>query len=354
MPHSYRIVIRADASPEIGGGHVVRSLALAQALCNLNARVFLITCPQTPECVSIQPDLLEAVHFVESGWTNEREHAGAVGQLAGAADIVIIDHYQLGAEFESAARPWAPTVAVIDDAPSRPHDADLVIDPTYGRKAEEYAEAAAGASVLAGSDYALIRDRFSRLREDALRTRQQRKGKLETILVAFGASDVSDVTAQVLRACLTFADLEITVLVPDPDAARTQLRSQQFDLDRVSLIAAWDDVADLMLQADLCIGAAGGMSWERSVMALPAIACPIADNQNEIAALLRKEGAAIVLSKDEPDFEERLAHEIGGLMANPDRVITMSQRAKALCDGRGAQRAAEAIIDLLTSAERES
>ena len=93
-----------------------------------------------------------------------------------------------------------------------------------------------------------------------------------------------------------------------------------------------------MIAADLAIGAGGSASWERCALGLPAIVLTLADNQAWTARALAEAGAAL-----NPSSVADAAREALKLMDETDRLREMSARAASLCDGRGAERVADAI-----------
>lgn len=343
-PH---IAIRADASPLVGGGHLVRCIALAQALRQHDVTTELVTCAEAGDTVGIPGGLFDRIVHVDTPWASEAEHAGAVCGLLGSVDMLLVDHYELGAEFESAVRGCTRFVTVIDDAPARGHKADILIDPTYGRKESEYADHAPGAAIMGGSDYALLRQRFAVIRDKTIEERARRGGSIHRILLAFGASPLPEAIASVLQALSAVPQLEITVLTPDAASVQGFVREKRIAEENVLFLSEWERVPDMMADADLCIGGAGGMSWERCALALPSIVVSLADNQDEIARVLEARGAAFALGYGDRDFESRLWSLVQRLIAHPDELLTMSSRAAQICDGKGAKRIADALLKVM-------
>ena len=98
-----------------------------------------------------------------------------------------------------------------------------------------------------------------------------------------------------------------------------------------------------MAGVDLAVGSAGVMSWERCALGVPTVVTISAKNQTTVAGSLTRSGAALCLGEG-LDALRKLQPAIIALRAHPARVLSMSQTAAALCDGQGAQRAAEALM----------
>ncbi|MFY9311102.1 MAG: UDP-2,4-diacetamido-2,4,6-trideoxy-beta-L-altropyranose hydrolase, partial [Bacteroidia bacterium] len=122
-----RILFVADAGPAVGGGHVMRSLTLAQALEAQGSRYAFVGGPAMAELLdAFSPDSTRIV---------TDDVAAAVGREA--FDAVVFDHYGL-AEPDHRAMAADRPVLVIDDLADRPLGADLVLDSGPARTAEDY------------------------------------------------------------------------------------------------------------------------------------------------------------------------------------------------------------------------
>ena len=110
-----------------------------------------------------------------------------------------------------------------------------------------------------------------------------------------------------------------------------------------SLHVAVEDMARLMADADLAIGAGGTTSWERCCLGLPALVAVIAANQQMIAAELGRAGAAVVLGRHGDVDADTIAGKFAEIAADPRRLAAMSANAAAVCDGLGTARVREAL-----------
>ena len=326
------ILFRADASPAIGIGHVMRCLTLAAALTGHGCRCRLACSAETLRTVPALRHAALEVEVLPLG--TEGDPAALTAAAETAPHWVVIDHYRLDAAYERALRPWAERILVIDDLADRRHDCDILLDQTVGRRAEDYAGLIpAAALVLAGAGHALLRPDFAAARPlPATRP-------LRHIMVSLGGTDPPDATATVLDA-LALADLGIAVTVVMGSAAPAleQVRRQAARLCPPAELAV--DVADmgaLMRRCDLAIGAAGTSALERCCLGLPTLLLVIADNQRTVAAGLEQAGAALVSALDATEIARHLTALAGDAPARQ----RMAERGMALCDGTGAARLAE-------------
>ena len=262
-------------------------------------------------------------------------------------DWLVVDHYALDRSWEQSLRPACERLMVMDDLADRAHDCDLLLDPTLGRTQEHYAEHVRdGTKMLLGPTYALLRPEFASLRPQSLARRQD--PELRQILISMGGVDKDNATGRVLDALDASelpSHLGLTVVMgrqaPWLTAIQHRARIMRFFTDvRVEV----KNMAELMAESDLAIGAAGGTSWERCCMGLPTIQFVVAKNQELIANQLAQIGAATFA--DEKTINSVLSRlcldsDYRGL---GDQIRTSSR----VTDGLGAQRVAEQMLEAMS------
>jgi len=263
-------------------------------------------------------------------------------------DIVVIDHYRAAEREEAALRTRSRRIVAIDDLADRRHACDLLVDPGFGRRAEDYEGLAPeGCPTLVGPDYALVRPDFAAARPRAL-SRRARHGPVRRALVALGLTDVGGVTARVVESLAPgLQDFRLDVV----------LSGSAPSLDAVSVLAGRDrrirlhvdtsEMASLTADADVAVGAGGSSVWERACVGLPSLCLVLAENQAAMARSLAEAGACIAVDARAPDFEAELAKAWRRLLDDADLRWSLSRRSSELCDGRGAERVADAILGLL-------
>lgn len=338
-----RLAIYAEASPSIGGGHVQRCLALAEALLRASRSVTFVTTPVSVETVpalSQRPD----ISFVEAS----TPEATAMRLAAEGIGTVVLDRYGDTVLLEKALRSGAK-LAVIEDHPNRVHYCDLLVDSTFGRRSSDYAGwVPTGCRVGTGSHFAMLREEFAQHRDLAIR-RRRREGAAR-IFVCFGATDPTALTVPVLEHLIAaLPEAEINVALGPAAVGLDAARAFAARTARVSLHIAPASMSALMAEADLAIGAAGTMSWERCCLALPSVAVPIVENQSLIADELRLTGAATIVMDTGPGLAREIAEAARHLSGDEALRQRMAASAAALCDGRGAVR----VVGLIDGLGRE-
>jgi len=348
-----RIAFRTDASLQIGTGHVMRCLTLADALRERGTQSTFICRPHTGHLLDrIQQRGHTAIALApadnaftasadpnHASWlgTDRASDSAQTRQAMGVnlVDWLVVDHYALGRLWEEAMRTHARRIFAIDDLADRPHDCDLLLDQNLGRQPEHYRGLLnRHTQALIGPAYALLRHEFSGWREHSLQRRE--RPQLKNLLVTMGGVDQVNATGQVLGAlvlCELPLDLRITVVMGHTAPWLAQIQAQALTMPRpTQVLAGVKNMAQLMAESDLCIGAAGSTSWERCCLGLPAIQLVLATNQKEINAALELARSVMTVGLEE------LQAELPSLIAkvnHPDVLSGLSKSAAAVCDGLG-------------------
>lgn len=267
-------------------------------------------------------------------------------QAARDLDLLVVDHYSLGAPFERALSARFRRIVAIDDLADRPHEVDALIDASLrlGEPASAlYASLIPPESLLlSGPKYAILRDEFVDARPAAL---SRRDGSLRRLLVSMGGIDADDRTSAILNALRAFMPEKVDVVMGSRAPALAKVEELVASLPYAAELHVDTPImARLMSEADLAIGAAGGTAYERACLGLPSLVMGLAENQRTNVVNLVRAGAAIEVSPDALEGP-RLAEMLRAL--SPERMQVMSRAAAALVDGRGTQRILRAIESLL-------
>jgi UDP-2,4-diacetamido-2,4,6-trideoxy-beta-L-altropyranose hydrolase len=257
---------------------------------------------------------------------------------------LIVDDYGLAAEGEGRVVPAGTRLVVIDDLANRPHLADLLIDPGFGRQPQDYAPwVPSVCQVLSGPAYALVRGEIAA----AARMRPPLSEPPRRALVSFGLSDVGAIAARAASLLLTIApELELDVALAGDAPSLPRLAALASETPRLSLHPDARDMAGLLAGADLAIGAGGSATWERCAFALPTLAVIVANNQRAMIRALADAGVVLTVDLEAPDFEAQFTAAFNRLR-DPNLRRTLASRSLALCDGQGADRAARAILGMI-------
>lgn len=360
------VVFRADASLQIGTGHIMRCLALASALRLEGADCRFVCRAHPGHLVGLIRDRGFAVMVLPMG-TLHRSHptltthddwlgcdrdsdaAQTIAALQGSRpDWIVVDHYALEASWEHVLAAHCHAMFVIDDLADRDHQCELLLDQNLGRDGMHYSgRLSTGCEVLAGPAYALLRPEFASMRAYSLERR--RNTPMQQILISLGGIDRTNATGELLealRSCTLPNDLRISVVMGANAPWLAEVRA-------IAACMPWPtqvhvdvrDMARLMADSDLAFGAAGATSWERCCLGLPSIVLGLAVNQRGILNALHEAGAVMAVPNRSdctgPDLAA-LPHLLQSTMV-PATLRRLSAAAKHIVDGLGTKRVLAAI-----------
>jgi UDP-2,4-diacetamido-2,4,6-trideoxy-beta-L-altropyranose hydrolase len=111
-----------------------------------------------------------------------------------------------------------------------------------------------------------------------------------------------------------------------------------------------NNMARLMVDSDLAIGAAGSTSWERCCLGLPTIQLILAGNQKEAAAALTELGAVVSVSSV-LDLSVKLPELMQQFQSNGELSASLFECSSKVCDGRGTAIITDWILNILSLTE---
>jgi UDP-2,4-diacetamido-2,4,6-trideoxy-beta-L-altropyranose hydrolase len=266
---SEQLVIRCDSSASLGMGHLMRCLVLANAW---------------PEKVvfamkrhALAPErVLEAGHRIT--WVDDDDPRRLASQ---GACWVVVDHYQLDVPYLEALSDAGLRTLAIDDVASHAFPVDVLVNQNVDANLLAYSTRPETVRLL-GPRYALVGDAYRRARPPRPGGRP-----LETIAITFGGSDPEDRTAATLESLAPLTDRLRLVAVVGAGYAGHARPSDGIVVER-----NLPDLIDVMLDAQLVIGAGGSTVWEACCLGVPMLLQPFVDNQRGIARGLAAVGAA--------------------------------------------------------------
>lgn len=332
------VLIRTDASVEIGSGHLMRCLTLADQLCKHGTQVAFV-CRDFPGAMF---GILENKGYpyvklpMKTSPTPERDaeetlHATET-LFSQGVDWLVVDHYGLDAQWERMLRRVATKIMVIDDLADRLHDCDLLLDQNYYHDMEQRYQGLVpdSARCLLGPSYVLLRQEFIDMRK-YLRARD---GKVHRVMVFFGGSDPTNQTQKVIEAfrLLDRPDVQVDIVVGMSNPHRHTIEARCTSMPNLKFSCQVTNMAELISAADLAIGAGGAAMWERCYLGLPTITVVFAANQVRTTADVAVTGAIEYLGwADQLDTDDYV-HAIAAMLESPQRVRSMGGVAMQLIE----------------------
>ncbi len=355
------IAFRVDASIEMGSGHVMRCLTLADALKTQQRECLFLTRPHPGD---FSDTIAERGHRVillskpqqffqkheddvdHAQWLGASQSQDAQETISALTGIhpnwLVVDHYAIDHRWHKLLRSHVKNILVIDDLADRVYDCDLLLDQTFGRKETDYRKLVNKKTpLLLGSQYALLRPEFAKLRPEAIVKRKEYKG-IRRILVSMGGTDPHNVTTKVLQGLMTvewqdqpIVDVVLSSKAPYLNKIIEQAKQSLLDVE-VSVDV--NNMAEYILKADLAIGAAGTSSWERCCLGLPTLIDVNVKNQEFVSKSLCLSNAVKMMRTQESFKTSDVKESVEYLIRSEKSWQAMSKEAFKITRGLGAKR----------------
>lgn len=342
-----KVLIRVDSSFKIGSGHLMRCLTLAERYRVEGNNVVFVSRDLVGNMSSLvrkkgfklftlpmangPHDLIGYAKWLAV--TQEQDAAETIEVIGNVGKVgrLVIDSYAIDCIWEKKLRPYVDEIMVIDDLANRQHDCDILLDQNlYLNKEIRYEGLVPRhCRLLLGPKHALLREEFYRIRKSM----RIRDGQLRNILVFYGGVDATDETGKAIQALQNLRDagvlhdVQVTLVVGASNERKEDI-AYHCKQAGFRYLCQVSNMAELMAEADLMLGAGGSTTWERCFLRLPAIVTAIADNQVQICEDCAKEGLIFYLGYWDKVRQEDICKAINTLMVSsqlPSMQRKMSQ-----------------------------
>lgn len=359
-----RVAFRVDSSNEIGSGHLMRCKTLADALHKDGVECIFISRPLPGNLIPFLETQYKVISLSATGLNRDGtlkdkfsykswlgvdffDDVAETHEVLSSLNIdwLVVDHYALDSRWECLIKPKIRFLMVIDDLADRTHDCDLLLDQNLNRKTEDYLGLVpSDAALLTGPEFSLLRPEFSKYRAFSLSRRA--KPEFQKLVISFGGIDRDNLTGKVLKA-LNECDLSANILITVVLGMGAPWHKEVEDLAarmkfKTKVYTYVQDMAGLMAESDLAIGAAGGTAWERCCLGLPSIILVTAENQRSGAIALNEIGAAFLI--DDLNCLKEIFND--KFLSGPIFLFLkkMSKVASKITDGNGAHKVVKKIF----------
>ncbi len=341
-----KVAFWIDYGHGIGTGHLSRAQALAGALVARAVRSRF--CFEAGRGDGGGSTDLRLVALAPQGEDFVTEFARAAREFG--ADAVVLDNYSAKLEEAETLSAAGFKVVVVDDL-FRPWPADLLVNPNAGAGLEDYPHASPDAEVVAGVQYALIPEELVLAARNAEKMGGGGQGR---VLVVFGGSDPAGLTSPVMRGLLAIESCSALDVVLGPlvkAAVADEVRGLAADAGgRAQVHEAPKSLAALFARADVAVSAGGITKYELALFGVPAVLAAVADNQVASCRAMSEAGACIYAGEafgDSAVRPEKLVELAVDMMGHRQMREDLSAAARAMVDGRGAERVAARIAEAL-------
>jgi UDP-2,4-diacetamido-2,4,6-trideoxy-beta-L-altropyranose hydrolase len=343
------VLFRTDASAAIGTGHVMRCIALAQAMHDTGDEVAFVSLGLEER---LNQEKLHTIRISAAPYSKEdaREtawHAKKIGM-----EWVVVDGYGFDAHYQQALKEEGLQILFLDDfGHADSYCADIVLNQNVSAREDLYQKRTPNIRLLLGPQYALLRREFCAWKE----RRNARTGPVRNLLVTFGGADPENVTTKVIRALARTAYTgSVTVVAGTSNPHLQDLKQLAAPFKTIRLITDARDMSALMAEADLAIAAGGTTSWELLFMGVPFLTGTFAENQVKVAEALEDQELAENVGWYPDRTEEGIAERLSRVLDDEQWRTAHSKKGLATVDGEGARRVRDAMRGRVTVTLRDA
>lgn len=343
---SAMIWIRADGGKEIGTGHIMRCLSIADALRQMGEQVCFLLADTA--VVPILEKRMQPYRVLDSSWRNPETEFARLREMfkAGGGDVFLADSYFVTAEYLGRVREYMP-VCYVDDMGIRDLPVDLLINYNIFADRAIYGlgETEGSTAYLLGTEYAPLRREFQGIPYEV--RKQARK-----VLLTTGGSDRYNLAGRILELALkdpVAGQMEYCVVSGAYNEYLPGLRLLESANENIHVYSNVECMWELMQSCDIAVTAGGSTMYELSAVGAPMICFSFVDNQERIVEGFRRR-ELVCYGGDYLAQGERMLAEvvenIARLRQSRELRARYSVRQRQLVDGKGALRIAGKLRDM--------
>lgn len=325
------LILRADGSPRIGTGHVMRCLALAQAWQDRGGRAVLVSAELSPALESrLAAEQLELRRMDSSSATDTAWAEGS--------DWIVLDGYHFDAALQNhLLRSGFRVLAVDDNGHSTPPAAHLLLNPNLHARPTLHAGHAPHTELLLGPRFAPLRREFIHLHP---KPAESATAPVCRLLISLGGADPANRTLDVMHQVIPQLPrgVHVRVIAGGSNPHLSSLRECVQHCGQAELVVDAPHMAGHYLWADTAILPASTSCLEAFRCGLPCILIASVDNQREVAAHTRTLNLAAVVEAYDTFPGDAFASAWQTLLHDGEWRAQQSARNSSLVDGQGCRR----------------
>ena len=345
----HNIVFRADANVEIGTGHLMRCLTLADKLQFNNLNSLFIISKKSVGFINFIKKRGYTVHVIECSH-NHSDTVLYFKKTRIKPSWLVIDHYNINIEWETAVKPYVSNILVIDDLANRSHDCDAILNPNLHSDFTIYD------GLISQNCKKFIGPRFSLLGNQYQQFQNLNKNISDDIFhiaIFMGGGDFFNITEHLIDHFFSYfeylkgREIHIDVIIGSQHPNKKSIEDKCKKIPYISLYVDTPNMAQILSKVDLCVGAGGGAALERCCLGIPSIVLTFADNQIRGVEALVNSGA-VLFGGDyrQRDWKNLFKEAVLKIQSSTVRQ-SLSSKALSIVDGKGSDRVA-AYMELKT------
>ena len=301
-----RILIKTDASHEIGTGHIYRGLAIASKLVNHDV-IFLLN-----ENKEIGINIIKNYNYPYITH-NDNNILSKIKEYE--PDIVVNDILNTTSSYIKSLKDEDYFVLNFEDLGGGVKYADLVCDALYEHKIPLK-------NLYSGHLYYILKDEFY------YQPYKEIHPSVKEILLTFGGTDPNDLTKKTLN-CILKSEFKgnVKVILGLGYMDKKGIEKEFQDYSNIEIFEDVKNISEYMISADLIFTSAGRTMYEIASIGVPCVC--LCQNQRELSHIFGNvENGFINLGLGSEVKENDLINTINDIIDNYDLRMEMSNRMK--------------------------
>ena len=332
-----RIGIRTDANEIVATGHVMRCLAVADALWETGEKPVFIAADDAPKSLVLS----RGYEFISLGtdWRNLEDEIGQTRDAIKKYRIgaMLVDSYYVTRTYLENLQSMVP-VMYMDDLGKDVYGIDALVCYANFWQKFEYEKKYKNTKLCLGTGYAPLKKEFSLCGEKEI------KEIPRNLLLLSGGTDPYHALDRILKGVPLERWQRIDVVCGKYNEDYVKLRHEYAAQKRIVLHQNVTNIANFMQDADIAVSAGGVTLYELCAMGTPTVSYAFADNQIDNVVQFAEDGL-IEYAGDirESGVVVEVRDILTGSYIKKEERMRRSQKMQATVDGKGSGRIADVL-----------
>ncbi len=341
------LIFRVDGNKKIGTGHIMRCVSIAEQAKKRSEILFIVADESGKEITDNMGFSSLVLHTdYENMETELSLFSQCICQMQ--VDMILVDSYYITKRYISELSEMAP-VSLIEDFITETYEANNIINYNMYAKEKVYQSMYENSKKLKPTNF-LLGPSFAPLRPQFMNLNYQVREEVSSVLLTTGGTDPYNFCGVILKNLLkneNYNALKFHVVSGIFNTNRDALKLIEKENRQVFIHENVSDMAELMIECDVVISAAGTTMYELSAIGVPTIAFAFVDNQEKNANEFSKEKMTLFAGGPTMGIDERveiIMELFARLVEDHTLRSKLHQKMVKKVDGMGAKR----IYDCLT------
>lgn len=334
-----RIIFRLDATKQIGIGHMMRCMALAEEFLKRGCKCYFFSDITSNKLLYQLKKRKIIVHKINKIIRQDKELKNLISfSKKKEIDWIISDNYEMDSKCTQIIKENGLKLLSIDDIAQAFYFSDIVVNQNINANILKI-KGTKDTKFLLGTKYVMLRDELIKIKM------KNYNDSVQNILITLGGTDKDNLNLKIIKNINDIYNEVRLVVVSGPYNSHYDIlkKFSKNNSRKIDIIKTPSSMLDIYLESDIAISAGGSSCYELAYFGIPNIIITIADNQINIAKELDKKNVSIYLGKKE-DFCSNILNENLIKLINDDSLRKkMAQNGRKLVDGKGKKR----IVDYI-------